>query len=208
MRALLLADIGDGHLDNAGPLFQGRRFALRLTSENPEGGKTADLIPGRKVIELFAWLRERGDESPASAAMLRRSILVMKVAVLDFAFRHELPSPSWWDGADSQFQSSINLGPATTAAIPDAPIRTTDAQVAGKNRPFTAKTAEAFATEYLARQRAAGASPTLKGAEAEARAASRGGRELLRKAYRGLERGLSRGRPRNAREDSQPKFAK
>jgi hypothetical protein len=83
---ILMEDILNGRLDDSGPLRDdGQRLGLRLiTPENRAG-----FIEGRQLIDLI-----RADQ-----AWVLHNVLVMKEAVLDFAQRHQLPSPSWW--ADS-----------------------------------------------------------------------------------------------------------
>ena len=79
---LLMEDIINGRLDDSGPLVDGGRLGLRLIT--PES--RAAFIEGPPLLDLVrtkqAWLLHR--------------IVVMKEAVLDFAQRHQLPSPSWW----------------------------------------------------------------------------------------------------------------
>jgi hypothetical protein len=84
---LLLEDIVNNRLDDAGPLAEGRRLGLRLIT--PEG--RAGFLEGNQVRELL----------PAGDALtfLLDQIVVMKEAALDFARRHELPPPSWWTDA-------------------------------------------------------------------------------------------------------------
>jgi hypothetical protein len=84
---ILVVDIINGRLDASGPLVDGRRLGLRLiTPENRaafvEGSELHDLIRTKQ-----AWLLD--------------CIVVMKEAVLDFAQRHQLPSPSWWTESSS-----------------------------------------------------------------------------------------------------------
>jgi hypothetical protein len=79
---ILMVDIVNGRLDDSGPPVDGRRLGLRFsTLEN-----RAAFIEGPPLLDLVrtkqAWLLHR--------------IVVMKEAVLDFAQRHQLPSPSWW----------------------------------------------------------------------------------------------------------------
>ena len=83
---ILMEDILNGRLDDSGPLRDdGQRLGLRLiTPENRAG-----FIEGRQLLDLIH----------ADQAWALHNVLVMKEAVLDFAQRHQLPSPSWW--ADS-----------------------------------------------------------------------------------------------------------
>ena len=91
---ILMEDILNGRLDDSGPLRDdGQRLGLRLiTPENRAG-----FIEGRQLLDLIH----------ADQAWALHNVLVMKEAVLDFAQRHHLPSPSWW--ADS---------PSTSTEVP------------------------------------------------------------------------------------------
>jgi hypothetical protein len=84
---ILLEDIVNKRLDDAGPLAEGRRLGLRVITPDGrtgflEGHQVRDLIPPGNALTFF----------------LNR-IVVMKEAALDFARRHELPPPSWWTDA-------------------------------------------------------------------------------------------------------------
>jgi hypothetical protein len=120
---LLLTDIINGRLDNAGPLRDGRRFGLRLIM--PDG--RAHFLEGHEVNDLI----QAGENVPA----LLHRIVVMKEAVLDFAHRHALPPPSWW--AD------------TVAASDEAKANMPSDDVA----PISSATSEKPATAVLARRR-------------------------------------------------------
>jgi len=83
---ILIEDILNGRLDGSGPLRDdGQRLGLRLITPEHKAG----FIKGPQLHELIHIDRSR----------VLRNVLVMKEAVLDFAQRHHLPSPSWW--ADS-----------------------------------------------------------------------------------------------------------
>jgi hypothetical protein len=80
---ILLEDILTGRLDDSGPpRDDGQRLGLRLITPKYEPG----FIKGSQLLELIQTDRSR----------VLHSVVVMKGAVLDFAQRHELPSPSWW----------------------------------------------------------------------------------------------------------------
>src|SRR5260370_10883937 len=102
---LVLEDIVNKRLDDAGPLAEGRRLGLRLIT--PDG--RAGFLEGHQVRDLIL-------PGGASSFLLNR-IVVMKEAALDFARRHELPSPPWWTDA---FAASTK--PANHLA-PDGTIR-------------------------------------------------------------------------------------
>jgi len=83
---ILIEDILNGRLDGSGPLRDdGQRLGVRLITPEHKAG----FIKGPQLHELIHIDRSR----------VLRNVLVMKEAVLDFAQRHHLPSPSWW--ADS-----------------------------------------------------------------------------------------------------------
>jgi hypothetical protein len=94
LKHVLLEDIVNGRLDDSGPpRDDGQRLGLRWITPDDK----PRFIEGHQ-------LRIPIDAHRDSA--LDR-IVVMKEAVLDFAERHQLPSPSWW--ADS---------PGTLAQVP------------------------------------------------------------------------------------------
>ena len=83
---ILMEDILNGRLDDSGPLRDdGQRLGLRLITPEHKPG----FIKGPQLHELIQINQSR----------VLHNVLVMKEAVLDFAQRHHLPSPSWW--ADS-----------------------------------------------------------------------------------------------------------
>ena len=84
---ILMVDILNGRLDDSGPLVDGRRLGLRLiTPEN-----RAAFIEGPQLLDLIR----------TKEAWLLHYVVLMKEAVLDFAQRHQLPSPSWWTNSSS-----------------------------------------------------------------------------------------------------------
>jgi hypothetical protein len=124
---LLLEDIINKRLDDAGPLAEGRRLGLRLIT--PEG--QAGFLEGHQVRDLI--LLPGGELS-----FFLHRIVVMKEAALDFARRHELPPPSWWTDASAASTKPANhLAPDGTIPIPCAasksPVK------AGLGRPRGAK---------------------------------------------------------------------
>jgi hypothetical protein len=76
-----MADIVNGRLDDSGPLVDGRRLGLRLITPK----NRAAFIEGPQLLDLIR----------TKEAWLLHYVVVMKEAVLDFAQRHQLPSPSW-----------------------------------------------------------------------------------------------------------------
>jgi hypothetical protein len=115
---LLLEDIVNNRLDDAGPLAEGRRLGLRLIT--PEG--RAGFLEGHQVRDIIP----AGD---ALTVLLNR-IVVMREAALDFARRHELPPPSWWTGAFAASPEPPNhLAPEIPKAASKSPVE------AGLRRP-------------------------------------------------------------------------
>jgi hypothetical protein len=106
---LLLEDIVNKRLDDAGPLAEGRRLGLRFI--NPDG--RASFLDGHQVRDLIPF-------SDTLPFFLDR-IVVMKEAALDFARRHELPPPSWWTDAFAASPKPANhSAPDGTIPIPKA----------------------------------------------------------------------------------------
>ena len=90
LKQLLIEDIINGRLDDAGPLADGRRLGLRnITPDNRAG-----YLEGHQARELLM-----PADTPAAFSFVSHRLVVMKEAVLDFARRHELPPPSWWTDA-------------------------------------------------------------------------------------------------------------
>jgi hypothetical protein len=101
---ILMVDIVNGRLDDSGPIVDGRRLGLRLiTPEN-----RAAFIEGPQLLDLI-----RTEE-----AGLLDYVAVMKEAVLDFAQRHQLPSPSWWtDSSSTPTEVKVNVVKPNTKAV-------------------------------------------------------------------------------------------
>jgi len=123
---LLLEDIVNKRLDDAGPLVEGRRLGLRLITPDGPGG----FLDGDEVRDLIS-------TGGASTFILNR-IVVMKEAVLDFARRHQLPPPSWWtDAFAAPTKPAKRSAPDGTIAIPGAASKSP--VEAGLRRPRGAK---------------------------------------------------------------------
>jgi hypothetical protein len=106
---LLLEDIVNKRLDDAGPLAEGQRLGLRFI--NPDG--RAGFLEGHQVRDLIL-------PGGALTFFLHR-IVLMKEAALDFARRHGLPPPSWWTDAFAASTKPANhLAP--DGAVPIRPI--------------------------------------------------------------------------------------
>jgi hypothetical protein len=105
---ILMEDILNGHLDDSGPLVDGRRLGLRLiTPEN-----RAAFIEGPQLLELIQ----------TDQARVLHNVLVMKEAVLDFAQRHHLPLPSWWTDSpnmpiEAPNDTKVNVVKPNTGAV-------------------------------------------------------------------------------------------
>jgi hypothetical protein len=80
---LLLEDVANGRLDDAGPLVEGQRLGLRLVTDF-----RAVFLEGRQILDAL--------RSGCDPGLLGHRIVVMKEAALTFAQRHNLPPPSWW----------------------------------------------------------------------------------------------------------------
>jgi len=85
----------------------GRRLGLRgVTPENK-----AAFIEGPQLLDLIR----------TKEPWLLHYVVVMKEAVLDFAQRHQLPSPSWWTDSSStptEIPNDTRVIEANTGAIP------------------------------------------------------------------------------------------
>lgn len=90
LKQLLIEDIINGRLDDAGPLADGRRLGMQIiTPENRAG-----YLEGHQARELITT-----GGTPAAFSFVSNRLLVLKEAVLDFARRHKVPPPSWWTDA-------------------------------------------------------------------------------------------------------------
>jgi hypothetical protein len=106
---LLLEDIVNKRLDDAGPLAEGRRLGLRVITPDNRAG----FLEGHQARDLIL--------SGGALTFYLNRIVVMKEAVLDFARRHELPPPSWWTDALAASPKPANhLAPDGTIPIPKA----------------------------------------------------------------------------------------
>jgi len=97
---VLKEEIINGRLDYSGPPRDGHRFGLRLITDEWSAG----FIEGRRLIDPirhdYPWVLTR--------------VAVMKEAVLDFAQRHRLASPSWWldpASAPTEVANETNVNP-------------------------------------------------------------------------------------------------
>ena len=94
---LLLEDIVNKRLDDAGPLVEGRRLGLRIITPDHRAG----FLDGDQARDLLL---------PGGAWTLHLDrIVVLKEAALDFARRHALPPPSWWSDAVAASTKSAPL---------------------------------------------------------------------------------------------------
>jgi hypothetical protein len=110
---VLMEDIVNGRLDDSGPpRDDGQRLGLRcITSDNKPR-----FIEGSELL----------DPIRADQAWVLDNVLIMKETVLDFAQRHQLPSPSWWaDSASTSAQvpndTKVNADKAT-GAVPSRSV--------------------------------------------------------------------------------------
>ena len=112
---ILMVDIVNGRLDDSGPLVDGRRLGLRLVTTKDR----AAFIEGRELLDLIR----------TKQAWLLHYVVIRKEAVLDFAQRHQLPSPSWWtDSASTPTEVPID----TKVNVVKPNIRSVASRSAGK----------------------------------------------------------------------------
>ena len=101
---ILMEDILNGRLDDSGPLRDdGQRLGLRLITPEHKAG----FIKGPQLHELIHIDRSR----------VLHNVVIMKEALLDFAQRHHLPSPSCW--ADSSAPTEVPNDPKVNVAKPN-----------------------------------------------------------------------------------------
>ena len=94
---LLLEDIANGHLDDAGPLVEGQRLGVYIITPSCQAG----FLEGRQILDFL--------RSGADAEFLAHRIVVMKEAALAFAQRHDLPPPSWWQNGTTALPASDDI---------------------------------------------------------------------------------------------------
>ena len=98
---ILREDIINGHLDNSGPLWDGRRLGVAcITPENKAG-----FAEGKFFLDL----------ARADPGRFLHYVLIMKEAVLDFARRHRFPPPSWWTESDETPSTSLRASQQVTS---------------------------------------------------------------------------------------------
>jgi Bacterial regulatory proteins, gntR family len=109
---LLLEDIVNKRLDDAGPLVEGRRLGLRIVTPDRRAG----FLDGDQARDLLL---------PGGAWTFHLDrIVVLKEAALDFAHRHALPPPSWWsDAVATSTKPADQLPPDDVIKIPSAPSK-------------------------------------------------------------------------------------
>jgi hypothetical protein len=119
---LVLEDIVNNRLDDAGPLVEGRRLGLRMITPD----NRANFLEGHQVGDLVS--------AGGELTIFLHRIEVMKEAALDFARRHQLPSPSWWTDVSAASPKPANhLAPDGTISIPKAASK--NPEEAGSKRP-------------------------------------------------------------------------
>jgi Bacterial regulatory proteins, gntR family len=111
---LLLEDVANGRLDDAGPLVEGQRLGLRIVTPDFQAG----FLEGRQILDA---LRSGGD-----AEFFAHRIVVMKEAALAFAQRHNLPPPSWWrNDAVTAPDDVIGTAASSSGTTPQNPANQT-----------------------------------------------------------------------------------
>ena len=181
LRDSLLEDIINGRLDEAGPLVDGRRLGLRL-----ELGGRPCFISGHEIQVFFRC-------SPPAIAL--DQILIMKEAVLDFAWRYQLPLPSWW-ADDSTASSSAQHGSELSTADGKSTVSNLIAASPISTPSDSARTRGRKPTK---RQRAAAA---MSKAMQEGRTTESGLRDMPEKQLAAEYGGVSRDTARKARNEA------
>jgi hypothetical protein len=134
---LLLEDIANGRLDDAGPLVEGQRLGLRLISPGCQVG----FLEGRQILDAL----RSGDD----AEFLGHRIVVMKEASLAFAQRHDLPSPSWWQNDTTALPTTapddiIGTAGSNSAKAIEKPAKEAQPQSRGRKPKKLNRTKEAM----------------------------------------------------------------
>jgi len=119
---VLLQDIFNGRLDDAGPVWDDRRLG-RLGVACITVDNKAACLEGRHLLDFM-----RNEESKR---WLLHDVLVVKEAILDFARRHQLPPPTWWAEVPG---GSMDPAPANADVATRAPpsIPNTEARPRGR----------------------------------------------------------------------------
>jgi hypothetical protein len=114
----LKEDIVNGRVDDSGPLHGGRRLGLRLITPDSKAG----FIEGPQLLDIF---------NADRTTWILDHVVIMKESILDFARRHQLPSPSWWTDQLGLTAKSTPASQATTADVAD-PVAKNASQSVGK----------------------------------------------------------------------------
>jgi hypothetical protein len=118
---ILMQDIVNGHLDDSGPFWNGRRSGVGCITANYKVG----FIEGRYLLELAT--------SELTKNWILHYVVVMKEAVLDFASRHEIPPPSWWtDGSSVSPQAGVTTKDSRSIAASPIQAPTRSARLRGR----------------------------------------------------------------------------
>jgi hypothetical protein len=118
---ILMQDIVNGHLDDSGPFWDGRRSGVAFITANYKVGFTE----GRYFLELAT--------SELTKNWVLHYVVVMKEAVLDFASRHGIPPPSWWtDGTSVSTDADMTTKGAHSIAASPIPVPTHSARPRGR----------------------------------------------------------------------------
>lgn len=112
LRHVVLEDMVNGHLDDAGPPWDGRRLGVAcITADNRHG-----FIEGRYFLDLI--------RTEPSRSWVWHNVVVTKEAALDFARRHALLPPTWWrEDAVLSTTTGAGLGTASRPSVPTAETR-------------------------------------------------------------------------------------
>jgi hypothetical protein len=117
---ILMQDIVNGHLDDSGPFWNGRRSGVGCITANYKVG----FIEGRYLLELAT--------SELTKNWILHYVVVMKEAVLDFASRHEIPPPSWWTDGSVSPQAGVTTKDSRSIAASPIQAPTRSARLRGR----------------------------------------------------------------------------
>lgn len=115
---VLLQDVFNGRLDDAGPVWDDRRLG-RLGVACITVDNKAACVEGRHLLDFT--------RNAESRCWLLHDVLVVKEAILAFARRHQLPPPTWWaeipGGPMGRAPASADVATRAPTSIPNTEAR-------------------------------------------------------------------------------------
>jgi|SRR6516164_5096051 len=166
---ILMQDIVNGHLDDSGPLWEGRRSGVGCITPDYKVG----LIEGHHLLGLA--------KSELTRNWALHNVLVMKEAVLDFAKRRGIPPPSWWtDRTSVSTDAGVTTNGAHSIAASPTATPTRSARRLGRRPKKLDQVKEAMREHIRLRQKTAESLRDML--EKELAAGYRVSRETARKA--------------------------